>query len=125
MRLAALLFAVSTLGFAGNWSGYLVDAKCYHSELTNVSQDATSVSRDMGMALSQCLPKASTRKFAVVIYDWTSVKLDPYANEQAVQIVQHVPKHSLICVTVRGSRIEHHTVSGSVTMASLRRFEHR
>ena len=52
LRLFSLLICLSPLGFAGTWSGFLkVDSNCFASEQSNVSQDATTVSRDMRMAL--------------------------------------------------------------------------
>jgi len=56
MRLAALLFCLSAAGFAGTWSGYLVDSKCWTSRQENVSLDTSTVSRDMRMDLYYCLP---------------------------------------------------------------------
>jgi hypothetical protein len=111
------------VGFAGTWSGYLVDSRCFASEQTNVSQDATTVGRDMSMALRQCVATSETKKFAIVLSDWTSLKLDAAGNEKAASIVRGVRKRStLYCVTVAGVRKKNMILAGPVSAASVRRF---
>ena len=53
MRLVTLLVSVTGLAFAGTWSGYLVDSRCYTSAQNNVSWDSIN-SRDENMPLRQC-----------------------------------------------------------------------
>jgi hypothetical protein len=100
MRLATLLFCISTVGLAANWSGYLVDSGCYASRQTNVSGDTTTVDRDMNMDIRYCSPTAETKKFAVVLTNWRGLKLDSAGNVRASQLVRHAVKRSLFDVTV-------------------------
>ena len=68
VRLTALLCLVSALGFANNWSGVLVDSKCYASEESNVNPGDTDtyVDRDRNFELRYCHPTARTKSFAIV-----------------------------------------------------------
>jgi hypothetical protein len=102
MRFVALVLGLCTAGFAGTWSGYLVDSGCWTSRQQNVSLDTSTVSRDMRMDLRYCLPTARTKRFAVVQRDWTSVKLDSAGNERAADLVRRSGKRPLIEVTVTG-----------------------
>jgi hypothetical protein len=122
MRILGLFICLSTLGFAGTWSGYLVDSSCYASWQTNVSPDATTVSRDMKFGLQQCGATHKTKKFAIVLNDWSVLKMDTAGNARAVAIVRHNPKRSaLYCITVVGTRIKNRIVAGGpVVLASIR-----
>jgi hypothetical protein len=104
MRLASLLFCVSSVGLAGTWSGYLVDSRCYANEQTNVSEDTSVVSRDMRMELGYCTPNAKTKRFAIVLNDWNTLKLDPAGNARASGLVRQAHKGSGFEVTVGGVR---------------------
>jgi hypothetical protein len=121
MRLLSLLILVSTLGFAGTWSGYLVDSRCYASLQNNVSADTTTVSRDMRYGLQLCGATHKTKRFAIVLNDWSVLKLDTAGNERAAAIVRNNSKRSaLYCITVAGTRIKKTIVAGPVTLASIR-----
>lgn len=125
MRLASLLICLSTVGFAGSWSGYLVDSSCYTSEQNNVSSDAIN-SRDMNMALRQCAATSRTKKFAIVANDWSSLKLDAAGNRQAAAIVRNAHHETaLYCVTVQGTRNGKTILAGPVSTASIRTYAHR
>jgi hypothetical protein len=104
MRLATLLILASTLGFAGSWSGLLVDAKCYASEQTNVNKDATTVDRDMNGEIRYCSPGARTKSFGVVLPDWDSLKFDSAGNAKAAQLIRSAGKRSVLDVTVTGTQ---------------------
>jgi len=104
MRLASLLFCVSTVGFAGTWSGYLVDSRCWMSEQTNVSPDATTVNRDMNTPVSYCSANARTKKFAVVLDDWNALKFDSVGNELASGVAHRAQKGYVLEATVSGVR---------------------
>jgi hypothetical protein len=121
MRLLSLLIGLSTVGFAGTWSGYLVDSRCYESQQNNVSADTTTVSRDMNVGLQQCRANLKTKRFTIVLNDWSVLKLDTAGNERAAAIVRHNPKRSaLYCITVAGSRVKNMIVAGPVVLASIR-----
>lgn len=102
MQPLLLLFLISTAGLAQNWSGFLVDSRCWASFENNASGDSTTVNRDMDMGVRYCSPTAHTRRFAVVLYDWSRIKLDPDGNLRAAQIVEHGNTRALIYVSVRG-----------------------
>jgi hypothetical protein len=102
MRLAILLFCVSAVGFAGNWSGYLVDSRCWASETFAVA--GPSVGRDMNMEIRYCSANARTKKFAVVLNDWGRLTLDSSGNRRACALVQQAHKGSVAIVNVRGVR---------------------
>ena len=124
LRLAGLLIGLSTLGFAGTWSGFLVSSACYQSEMNNASQDdVMATNRDMRMVLTQCAATHRTRHFAIVLNDWTARRLDAAGNERAAAIVRKSPKPTpLFCVTVSGVRERHMVVAGPVVaIASVRR----
>ena len=116
MRLASLLLCVSAVGFSSTWSGFLVDSRCYTTEQANVSQDASTVSRDMNRQIRTCAAKSGTKRFAVVPADWKGLKFDAKGNTQAARLVQKRPSGAVMAVTVagvrRGNRISVASVSG-------------
>jgi len=121
MRLFSLLMLLSSLSFAGTWSGYLVDSRCYTSLQNNVSADTTTVSRDMRFGLQLCGATHKTKRFAIVLNDWTVLKLDTAGNERAAAIVRNHSKGSaLYCITVGGTRVKNTIVAGPVVLASIR-----
>lgn len=121
MRLAALLFGLSAAGWAGTWSGYLVDSGCWTSRQQNVSLDTSAVDRDMRMDLYYCLPTRKTHSFAVVQGDWSALKLDSAGNEGAADLVRSAGKRPLIDVTVTGVLDRRTIQSASIPAASIRR----
>ena len=104
MRLASLLFCVSTVGFASTWSGFLVDSRCYAIGQANVSQDANVTSRNMSQQIRTCTAKSDTRHFGVVPADWKGFRFDPKGNAQAARLVQKRRKGTVMMVTVAGVR---------------------
>ena len=112
MRLAVFLLCIATVGFAGSWSGYLVDSHCWQSWETNTSSPATTADRDMQMDLRYCSPTAHTRAFTLVLDDWSSVKLDAAGNEKALGFVRNGQLH----VTVSGTRGGGMITTGSVVV---------
>ena len=123
LRLAGLWIGLSTLGFAGTWSGFLVSSACYQSEMNNASQDdVMATNRDMRMVLTQCAATHRTRHFAIVQNDWTARRLDAAGNERAAAIIRNSPKpRPLYCITVHGERQKDMIVTGPVAIASVRR----
>jgi hypothetical protein len=120
MRLAVLLFSIATAGFAGSWSGYLVDSHCWSSRETNVSQIETRVDRDMQSTLRYCSPTADTKAFALVLDDWSSVSLDAAGNERAIGLVRGGAQPAHIHVTISGTRGGGMITTGSVVAISRR-----
>jgi hypothetical protein len=120
MRVATLLLCASALGFAGSWSGFLVDSRCYASRQNNVSRNTTTVTRDMDMDIRFCSPGAKTREFAVVLNDWQSLKFDPAGNERASELVQRAPKRSVFRIAVSGVLNKKTLKVGSISVASIK-----
>jgi hypothetical protein len=108
MRFATLLFLASNLGFAGNWTGFLVDSNCYGSEERNVNKNLGPAERDMRLALRACSPSTKTRDFAVVFSDWDWLKFDATGNARAADLVRNGSgnsgNRSLLRITVTGER---------------------
>jgi hypothetical protein len=107
------------MGFAGNWSGFLVDSGCWASRQTNVSQDAVSTDRNMTMDVRYCSPTADTKKFAVVQRDWRKFNLDRGGNVRASEIVRHAPKRSVFNVSVTGTLNEKTIKVGALSAYSI------
>jgi hypothetical protein len=116
MRLATLLFLVSTSGLAANWSGFLVDSRCYQSEQTNVNKNTTTVDRDMNAEVRYCSPNAKTKAFAVVLDNWDSLGFDAAGNTKAAALVERDGKRSVLKVTVSGTRNKATIQVGSVSV---------
>jgi hypothetical protein len=104
MRFVPLLFLVSSLGFAGSWTGYLVDSNCYATVESNRNINPTSVDRDMNAEIRRCSANEHTRTFVVVLSDWLSVKFDAAGNAKAAELVRQSPKGSEMRVEVTGNR---------------------
>jgi hypothetical protein len=122
MRFASLLICLSSLGFAGTWSGVLVDSRCYTSMWNNTGPDVPSVARDMNSLLVQCAARPDTRRFAIVQYDWRPLRLDAAGNERAAAIIRPIWKRrALYCVTVAGARKRNEIFAGPVSLASIHR----
>jgi hypothetical protein len=114
MRLVGLLFSLSVAALAGTWSGQLVDSRCYASETTNVSADAGFGGRDMVGELRRCLVNERTKKFGVVLNDWSTYRFDARGNAQASEMVRQKRKQSAYHVTVGGAlNPKKHTIAVS------------
>ena len=104
IKLAAAVCLAATSGLAGNWSGALVDSKCFDGEERNVGPtDAlTNVDRDRGEEIRFCSPNSKTKAFTVVERDGLSFKLDAGGNSKAVELVRNAGKKPHYVVTVTG-----------------------
>ncbi len=103
-RLALLLCLSPTMSFAGNWSGMLVNSKCYGAEERNVnpSDTLTNVDRDRNLEIRYCSPGAKTKSFAVVQADGVRLRFDSAGNAKAAELVSKTGKKSLLAVAVTG-----------------------
>ena len=105
MRLATLLLLASPLAFADNWSGLLVDSKCYAAEQRNVNpKDETTVDRDMNEQIRYCRPDGKTKNFGIVLPDWNSLSFDAGGNAKAAELVRSSGKQKVLSVLVTGER---------------------
>ena len=87
-QLAVLLGLASSPALAANWSGPLVDSKCFEARQRNRNPFETHpASTDVGEAIRYCSPKAKTKSFGVVQPDGTVLKLDSGGNEKARQLI--------------------------------------
>jgi len=105
MRIAALLCLGCAMGSAGNWSGVLVDSKCYDTEERNVNpfDGSTDVDHDRGLEIRICRPSAHTKSFSVVKKeDGVSFRLDAAGNAKAASLVRKAGKKTYFVVTVTG-----------------------
>jgi len=103
-RLAALYCLASVLSFAGSWSGWLVDSKCYAALERNKSPTDTLnyVDRDKNHEIRYCEPNAKTKSFAMVEQNGLSFNLDAGGNAKAAEMVRSAGKKSIAEVTVAG-----------------------
>jgi hypothetical protein len=104
MRLVVLLCLSSALSFAGNWSGDLVDSKCWGFEESNVnpSDTQTYVDRDRNLEVRLCSPTAKTKSFAIFQQSGLSLNLDAAGNNKAVELVRNAGRKSSFIVNVTG-----------------------
>jgi len=103
MRLAILFFTASMLASAANWSGFLVDSKCYNAEERNRNPtDTSSVDRDGDYEVRYCHPNPKTKIFALVLPDWSSLRLDSSSGAKAADLVRATGKQRYFAVTVTG-----------------------
>ncbi|HVP48071.1 MAG TPA: hypothetical protein VMT32_15865 [Bryobacteraceae bacterium] len=104
MRIAALLCLGCAMGSAGNWSGVLVDSKCYDTEERNVNpfDGSTDVDHDRGLEIRICRPSAHTKSFSVVQQDGVSFRLNAPGNANAAGLVRKAGKKTYFVVTVAG-----------------------
>ena len=109
--LCAFVCAAAPGAIAGTWSGALVDAGCYRSELDNVGpgQSPTYSGRDMEYSVRYCAPNAKTRRFAVVEDNWNVLRLDAVGNAKAADVVRHSGKRRPIEEKVTGG-VDRNTV---------------
>lgn len=104
MRVAVLLFLASAPGFAGTWSGSLVDSKCFAASERNVNPDdtLTAVDRDQNEEIRYCSPGLKTKSFAIIQADGLSFALDSVGNARAAEFVRNASRKQRIAVVVTG-----------------------
>ena len=93
-----------TLSFAGSWTGFLVNSKCYDALERNKSPKDTLnyVDRDKMGEIRYCRPNERTKLFAVVMEDGLSYKLDASGNAKAVELTSKPSKQSSFVVSITG-----------------------
>jgi hypothetical protein len=104
MRLAVLLFVASAPGFAGTWSGSLVDSTCFAALERNLNPDdtLTAVDRDQNEEIRYSSPRSKTKSFAIIEADGLSFVLDSSGNAKAAAFVRSAGKKPRIAVVVTG-----------------------
>ncbi len=102
LPISLLVLLTPTFGLGGNWSGVLVDSKCYDSAERNVNP--WEPSHDQAMDVRLCHPTARTKAFAIVQQDWLRLKLDSSVNAQAADLVRKAGKKTYVGVVVTGEK---------------------
>ena len=122
LRIAALLALSAAFGFAEEWSGSLVDSKCYASEERNVNptDTLTNVDRDGNREIRFCSPSSKTKSFALVHFDGRTVNLDSAGNAKASDLVRTYRKRRPISVAISGEMVGEAFRVDSISAAPLR-----
>ncbi len=104
MRLAVLLFLACGPGFAGTWSGSLVDSKCFAALERNVNptDTLTAVDRDQNQEIRYCTARSKTMLFAIVDSNGFSFGFDSAGNAKSAEFVRTAGRKSRIAVVVTG-----------------------
>ena len=88
---------------AGDWSGWLVSAKCFASMETNTNE--AMASWDENLMIRYCTPDKDTKSFAIVREDGTPFRFDSAGNEKAAQLPLSLGKHFVYFVKVASERL--------------------
>ena len=106
MRIFALFCLSAAVGFAGSWSGFLVNENCYSSMERNKNPNDTEgyVDRDRGFEIRYCSPNAKTKAFALVLDDGETLKLDSGGNAKVEELVKNAGKKRYFPVDVTGEQ---------------------
>ena len=102
-RAFCLSCLVSTLCLAGDWSGWLVSAKCFASMETNMND--TMKSWDGNLVIRYCTPDKDTKSFAVVREDGSPFNFDSAGNEKAAELPLSLGKHFVYFVKVATEKL--------------------
>jgi hypothetical protein len=102
--LAAFFCLASSPGFAENWSGALVDPKCFEALERNVNptDTLTHVDRDTNQEIRYCSAKTKTKLFGIVQQDGTTLQFDSTGNAKAAELVRTTHKKYRFKVAVTG-----------------------
>ena len=115
MRFLPLLCLASQLAFAGTWSGFLVDARCYQSAEDNHNVSDSPALKDGGLEIRLCSPKKKTHSFSLVAPDGAQLNLNATGNKLAADLVRQGPKKSQRWVTVTGQLQKNEIAVSSIT----------
>ena len=107
LRLACLCGLASLPSFAGSWSGWLVDSKCYVSLETNRNDMPSYVNWDVSGAIRYCSPYSKTKSLAIVQQDQSFFKLDSAGNKRVRELLSNTSHKSLYLATVKGNLSAH------------------
>lgn len=102
--LLVLLGLVSAPALAETRSGFLVDGKCYASEVNNVGPYDLpfNVNHGRGFEIEACRPSKKTKIYAIVNADGYTFELDSAANPKAAEIVRGAGKKRVLSVKITG-----------------------
>ena len=97
-RAACLSCFASMLCFAGDWSGWLVSAKCFANMDDNRNEIENS--SDANLVVRYCTPDKDTKSFVVMRNDNAPFKFDSVGNEEAAELPLSAGKHFVYFVRV-------------------------
>lgn len=103
-RALCLSCFASTLCLAGDWSGWLVSAKCFASMDNN--RNDTEKSWDGNLVIRYCTPDKDTKSFSFVRNDGEHFAFDSAGNEKAAQLPLSLGKHFVYFVKVASERLK-------------------
>ena len=83
-RAACLCCFASMLCLAGDWSGWLVSAKCFAS--MDANRNDIERSWDGNFVVRYCTPDKDTKSFAVMRQDDSPIAFDSAGNEKAAEL---------------------------------------
>lgn len=102
-RAACLSCFASMLCLAGDWSGWLVSAKCFATMDHN--RNDTEKSWDGNLVVRYCTPDKDTKSFAVVRQDGLPFDFDSAGNEKAAELPLSLGKHFVYFVKVATEKL--------------------
>ena len=114
----ATVSLIPATGFAGTWSGVLVDGPCFRSAEQNHNVSDSPAVRDINLEIQLCRPKARTRSFALVLPDDTELAFAPDGNARAAELVRGSVVRLPIYVVVNGELIRKNTIAITSITAS-------
>ena len=102
-RAVGLYCFASVLCLAGNWSGWLVSARCFASMDDNRNSDKASW--DQNLAIRYCTPDKDTKSFTVVRGDGSLFRFDSAGNQKAAELPLSLGKHFVYFVRVASEKV--------------------
>jgi hypothetical protein len=104
-RATCLSCFASMLCCAGDWSGWLVSAKCFASMDSNRNEIETSW--DANAVVRYCTPDKDTKSFVVMRNDDAPFTFDSAGNEKAAELPLSPGKHFVYFVKVSTEHLGH------------------
>ncbi len=102
-RAACLTCFASMLCLAGDWSGWLVSAKCFAS--MDANRNDIENSSDANLVVRYCTPDKDTKSFVVMRNDDAPFKFDSAGNEKAGALPLSLGKHFVYFVKVSTEKV--------------------
>jgi len=118
VRFVFLFCLVPLPGLAGNWTGALVDAKCYASAQRNTNPHETHPgSTSRYETVRQCSPKTKTKSFALIQADGSALTLNQAGNQKATELLLKAGKKPRYSVDVTGEQSGNALIVDSIAVA--------
>lgn len=119
LRSGVALLLVSGMALGAEWSGVLVDSRCFAAKERNVSPSNTLlyVDRDRAAEIAYCSPHKNTKSFGVVQADGSDLEFDAAGNAKAAELVRKTGKKSGYVVIVTGERTRNTVAVNTLSLA--------